>query len=82
VDPVAALTVPLAHGGTAGLVVELASALAIVALGLAYWVGQRHKDSGDVEGTSRFPQTPSPGPHSRTGRSAAGQRHKDPDDED
>jgi hypothetical protein len=82
VDPVAALTVPLAHGGTAGLIVELASALAIVALGLAYWVGQRHKDSGDVEGTSRFPQTPSPGPHSRKGRSAAGQRHKDPDDED
>jgi hypothetical protein len=36
---------PLAHGGTAGLVVEIASALAIVALGLAYWVGQRHKDS-------------------------------------
>jgi hypothetical protein len=46
VDPLAALTgLPLAHGGTAGLVVEIASALAIVALGLAYWVGQRHKDS-------------------------------------
>jgi hypothetical protein len=83
VDPLAALTdIPVAHGGTAGLIVELASALAIVALGLAYWVGQRHKDSEDAGGTSRFPQTPSPGPRSRTGRSAAGQRHKDPDDED
>jgi hypothetical protein len=78
VDPLAALTgVPLAHGGTAGLVVEIASALAIVALGLAYWVGQRHKDSEEVGGTSRFPKTPSTGPRSRTGRSAAGQRHKD-----
>jgi hypothetical protein len=50
VDPLAALTGwPLAHGGTAGLVVEIASALAIVALGLAYWVGQRHKDSDDED---------------------------------
>jgi hypothetical protein len=73
---------PLAHGGTAGAIVEVASALAIVALGLAYWVGQRHKDSDDVGGTSRFPQTPSTGPRSRTGRSAAGQRHKDSEEED
>jgi len=48
VDPLAALT-PLAHGGTAGLIVELASALAIVALGLAFWVGQRHKDSDEED---------------------------------
>jgi hypothetical protein len=50
VDPLAALTgCPLAHGGTAGLIVEIATALGIVALGLAYWVGHRHKDS-DGEG--------------------------------
>lgn len=49
-DPLAALTdAPLAHGGTAGLIVELATALAIVALGLAYWVGQRHKDPDDED---------------------------------
>lgn len=49
-DPLAALTdIPLAHGGTAGLIVELASALAIVALGLAYWVGQRQKDPDDED---------------------------------
>jgi hypothetical protein len=83
VDPLAALTgMPLAHGGTAGAIVEVASALAIVALGLAYWVGQRHKDSDDVGGTSRFPQTPSTGPRSRTGRSAAGHRDKDSEEED
>lgn len=40
---------PLAHGGTAGLIVEIAGALAIVALGLAYWVGQRHKDPNGEE---------------------------------
>jgi hypothetical protein len=41
VDPLAALTVPLAHGGVAGAVVEVLSAVAIVALGLAFWVGNR-----------------------------------------
>jgi hypothetical protein len=32
---------PLAHGGTAGLAVEVAFALAIVAIALAAWVGGR-----------------------------------------
>jgi hypothetical protein len=36
---------PLAHGGVAGLVVELAFALAIVAIALAAWVGGR-RDKG------------------------------------
>lgn len=31
----------LAHGGWGGLVVEIAGALAILALGLAFWVGNR-----------------------------------------
>jgi hypothetical protein len=31
----------VAHGGWAGLAVELAAVLAIVALGLAVWVGNR-----------------------------------------
>jgi hypothetical protein len=49
VDPLAALTVPLAHGGLGGLLVELAAALAIVALGLAFWVGNRGKIEDDDE---------------------------------
>jgi hypothetical protein len=35
------LTVPLAHGGVAGAVVELSFALLIVAIALAAWVGAR-----------------------------------------
>jgi hypothetical protein len=31
----------LAHGGWAGLAVEVAAAVGIVALGLAFWVGNR-----------------------------------------
>ena len=31
----------VAHGGTAGLVVELAAAIAVAALGLAAWLGTR-----------------------------------------
>jgi len=37
----------LAHGGTWGLVVELAAALGIVVLGLAVWVGNRREGSGE-----------------------------------
>jgi hypothetical protein len=37
----------LAHGGWAGLAVELAGALAIVALGLAFWVGNRRERSDE-----------------------------------
>ncbi|HYZ18589.1 MAG TPA: hypothetical protein VE615_03505 [Gaiellaceae bacterium] len=49
-DPLAALIAPpLAHGGTAGAIVEIATAVAIVALGLAYWVGHRHKDSEEED---------------------------------
>ena len=33
----------LAHGGWTGLAVEIAGALAIVALGLAFWVGNRRE---------------------------------------
>jgi hypothetical protein len=31
----------IAHGGTLGLVVELAAAFGVVALGLAAWLGTR-----------------------------------------
>ncbi len=37
----ALLTMPLAHGGTIGLVVELSAAFGVVALGLAAWLGAR-----------------------------------------
>ena len=37
----------LAHGGWGGLAVEVASALAIVALGLAVWVGNRRVRSDE-----------------------------------
>jgi hypothetical protein len=37
----------LAHGGWGGLAVELASALAIVVLGLAVWVGNRRERSDE-----------------------------------
>ena len=33
--------IPLAHGGTVGLVVEVSAALGVVALGLAAWLGTR-----------------------------------------
>jgi hypothetical protein len=33
----------LAHGGWAGLMVEIAALLAILALGLAFWVGNRRE---------------------------------------
>jgi hypothetical protein len=39
----------LAHGGWGGLAVELASALAIIALGLAVWVGNRRERSDEDE---------------------------------
>jgi hypothetical protein len=39
----------LAHGGWGGLAVELASAIAIVALGLAVWVGNRRDRSDEDE---------------------------------
>jgi hypothetical protein len=35
------LSAPIAHGGTAGAVVELSLALLIVAIALAVWVGTR-----------------------------------------
>jgi hypothetical protein len=31
----------LAHGGTAGLIIELAGAFGVLALGLAAWLGAR-----------------------------------------
>ncbi|MGH2931925.1 MAG: hypothetical protein ACRDKK_03595 [Gaiellaceae bacterium] len=37
----------LAHGGVGGLAVELASAIAIIALGLAVWVGNRRDRSDE-----------------------------------
>ena len=37
----------LAHGGTWGIVVEIAAALGIVVLGLAVWVGNRRERSGE-----------------------------------
>jgi hypothetical protein len=37
--------VPLAHGGTVGLIVELSAAIAIAALGLAAWLGTRKERS-------------------------------------
>jgi hypothetical protein len=37
----------LAHGGTWGLAVEIASALGIVLLGLAVWIGNRRESSGE-----------------------------------
>jgi hypothetical protein len=33
----------IAHGGWVGLVVELAASLGILALGLAFWVGNRRE---------------------------------------
>jgi hypothetical protein len=33
----------LAHGGWGGLAVEVAAAVAILALGLAFWVGNRRE---------------------------------------
>jgi hypothetical protein len=38
---VVALTGLIAHAGTLGLIVELAAAFGIVALGLAAWLGTR-----------------------------------------
>ncbi|MGH2920495.1 MAG: hypothetical protein ACRDKU_00290 [Gaiellaceae bacterium] len=35
------MTALLAHGGWGGLAVEIATALGVVALGLAVWVGNR-----------------------------------------
>jgi hypothetical protein len=34
---------PLAHGGTIGLVVELSAAIGVVSLGLAAWLGTRNE---------------------------------------
>jgi hypothetical protein len=45
VDPLAAI---VAHGGTWGLLVEIATALGVVVLGLAFWVGNR-RDRSDEE---------------------------------
>jgi hypothetical protein len=43
------MTGVLAHGGWAGLAVEIAGALAILALGLAVWVGNRRERSDEEE---------------------------------
>lgn len=37
----------VAHGGWAGLAVEIAGAVAILALGLVFWVGNRHERSDE-----------------------------------
>jgi hypothetical protein len=47
VDPLPAVIGLLAHGGWAGLAVEIAGAVAILALGLAFWVGNRRDDSAE-----------------------------------
>ncbi len=47
VDPVPPVSGLLAHGGVGGLAVELASAIAIIALGLAVWVGNRRDRSDE-----------------------------------
>ena len=39
----------LAHGGLGGAAVEVAGAIAIVALGLAFWVGNRRERSAEDE---------------------------------
>jgi hypothetical protein len=39
----------LAHGGWGGLAVEIAAGLAIVALGLVFWVGNRRENHGEEE---------------------------------
>ena len=39
----------MAHGGWVGFAVEVAGALAIVALGLAFWVGNRRDGADDDE---------------------------------
>ena len=44
-DPLAAVIV--AHGGTAGAIVELAVVIGLVALGLAAWLAVRDDDQGD-----------------------------------
>jgi hypothetical protein len=43
------MTALLAHGGWAGLAVEIAGAVAIVALGLAVWVGNRRERTDEEE---------------------------------
>lgn len=40
----------LAHGGTTGAVIEIAAALAIVVLGLAFWIGNRRDPDGEDSG--------------------------------
>jgi hypothetical protein len=45
----------LAHGGWGGLAVEIAGALAIVALGLAFWVGNRRQ--GEERRNSHDPRS-------------------------
>ena len=47
VDPVPPVSGLLAHGGVGGLAVELASAIAIIALGLAVWIGNRRDRSDE-----------------------------------
>ncbi len=47
VDPVPPVIGLLAHGGWGGLAVEMASVVAIVALGLAVWVGNRRERSDE-----------------------------------
>ena len=39
----------LAHGGWGGLAVELASVVAILAVGLALWVGNRRERSDEEQ---------------------------------
>lgn len=41
------MTGVLAHGGWGGLAVEIASVVAIIALGLAFWVGNRRGRSDE-----------------------------------
>jgi hypothetical protein len=40
----------LAHGGTAGAIVEASFALLVIAIALAAWVGSRRDDEGENGG--------------------------------
>jgi hypothetical protein len=47
------MSLVLAHGGTAGAIAEGAAALGIVALGLAFWVGNRRAQQDEQKDEGR-----------------------------
>jgi len=51
------VSVIVAHGGTAGAIAEIAGALAIVVLGLLFWVGNRREPRDEEQtGASSSPE--------------------------